>query len=64
MCTYSFVEIMLDLSIKTEENQGMARCDMYQSLVDLLGLLVTANYKDLPSLQELTKMDSVRYVYL
>ena len=42
----------------------MARCDMYQSLVDLLGLLVTANYKDLPSLQELTKMDSVRYVYL
>ena len=50
--------------IKTGENQGMARCDMYQSLVDLLGLLVTANYKDLPSLQELTKMDSVRYVYL
>ena len=55
---------MLDMFIKTEENQGMARCDMYQSLVDLLGLLVTANYKDLPSLQELTKMDSVMYVYL
>ena len=64
MCTDSFVEIKVDLFIKTGENQGMARYDMYQSLVDLLGLLVTANYKDLPSLQELTKMDSVRYMYL
>ena len=46
--------------IKTGENQGMAQCDMYQGLVDLLGLFVTANYRDLPSLQELTKVDSVR----
>lgn len=46
--------------IKTGENQGMAQCDMYQSLVDLLGLFVTANYRDLPSLQELIKVDYVR----
>lgn len=42
------------------DNVGMGQCDRYQGLVDLLGLLVVDNFKDLPSLEELMKMDSVR----
>ncbi|KAK3587800.1 hypothetical protein CHS0354_042763 [Potamilus streckersoni] len=45
--------------IKCGENHGMTQCDQYQGLVDLLGLLVSANYRDLPSIHELTKVDSV-----
>ncbi|KAL3872697.1 hypothetical protein ACJMK2_035906 [Sinanodonta woodiana] len=45
--------------IKCGENIGMTQCDQYQGLVDLLGLLVSDNYRDLPSIHELTKVDSV-----
>ena len=46
---------------KCGDNFGMGQCDKYQGLVDLLALLVVDNYKDLPSIDELTKVDSVRY---
>ncbi|XP_046355808.2 zinc finger FYVE domain-containing protein 26-like isoform X1 [Haliotis rufescens] len=42
------------------ENQGVGLCDMYQTRVDLLKILVGDNYKDLPSIKELTKVDTVR----
>lgn len=42
------------------DNGGMGQCDIYQGLVDLLGLFVVDNFRDLPSLEELTKMDTVR----
>ncbi|XP_052767439.1 zinc finger FYVE domain-containing protein 26-like isoform X2 [Mya arenaria] len=42
------------------DNGGMGRCDLYTGMVDLLGLLVVDNFRDLPSLEELTKVDSVR----
>jgi len=45
--------------IKCGETQGMARCELYQSRIDLLALLVADNYQDLPSLQELTKSDII-----
>lgn len=47
---------------KCGDNAGMGQCDKYQGLVDLLALLVTANFRDLPSIEELTKVDSVRWV--
>ncbi|KAL5010744.1 hypothetical protein ScPMuIL_013049 [Solemya velum] len=46
--------------IKCGDNTGMAHCDMYQSRIDLLGTLVKAQFKDLPSIQDLTKVDSVK----
>lgn len=42
------------------DNSGMGQCDVYQGLVDLLGLLVVDNFRDLPSLEELVKTDTVR----
>ncbi|XP_053395117.1 zinc finger FYVE domain-containing protein 26-like [Mercenaria mercenaria] len=45
---------------KCGDNAGMGQCDKYQGLVDILALLVVDNYKDLPSIDELTKVDSVR----
>jgi len=42
------------------DNGGMGRCDIYTGMVDLLALLVNDNFRDLPSLDELTKMDCVR----
>jgi len=42
------------------DNGGMGQCDIYTGMVDLLALLVNDNFRDLPSLDELTKMDCVR----
>lgn len=39
--------------------EGIALCDVYQSRIDLLSELVSDNFTDLPSLQELTKPDIV-----
>jgi hypothetical protein len=40
-------------------SDGIAQCDIYQSRIDLLSILVSDNFKDLPSIQELTKPDIV-----
>ncbi|OWF55424.1 Zinc finger FYVE domain-containing protein 26 [Mizuhopecten yessoensis] len=42
------------------ETQGLGQCELYQGRIDILGVLVADNYRDLPSLQELTKPDIVR----
>ncbi|XP_036363256.1 zinc finger FYVE domain-containing protein 26-like [Octopus sinensis] len=41
------------------ENRLMILCDQYSTLVDLLKVLLASNYPDLPSIQELTKSESV-----
>ncbi|GAB1601368.1 finger FYVE domain-containing 26-like [Argonauta hians] len=41
------------------ENRLMILCDQYSTLVDLLKVLLSSNYPDLPSIQELTKSESV-----
>ena len=46
--------------LKCNEGQGEGLCEIYQSKVDLLNLLVSNNCKDILSLQELTKVDMVR----
>ena len=38
----------------------IGKCDAYQARVDLLKILLEANYPDLPTLQELSKMDTAR----
>lgn len=38
----------------------LAQCDAYLTRMDLLKLLLQANYSDLPTLRELTKMDTAR----
>lgn len=44
---------------KCMENRLMVQCDQYSTLVDLLKVLLASNYPDLPSIQELTKTESV-----
>ncbi|XP_064623470.1 zinc finger FYVE domain-containing protein 26-like isoform X2 [Lineus longissimus] len=46
--------------LKCNEPQGEGLCEIYQSKVDLLNLLVSNNCKDILSIQELTKSDTVR----
>ena len=42
-------------------DSGMVdQCDVYLARVDLLRVMVGANFQDLPTIRELTKMDSVR----
>ncbi|BFZ12118.1 hypothetical protein BsWGS_15157 [Bradybaena similaris] len=42
-------------------NTGLTElCEVYLGRVDLLNVMVKANYQDLPTIQELTKQDSVR----
>ncbi|KAL4238418.1 hypothetical protein ACF0H5_003126 [Mactra antiquata] len=45
---------------KCGDNVGMGQCDIYQGMVDLLALLVIDNFRDLPSIEELRKVDTVR----
>lgn len=45
---------------KCGDNSGMGKCDIYQGMVDLLALLVIDNFRDLPSIEELRKVDTVR----
>ncbi|XP_069118425.1 uncharacterized protein [Argopecten irradians] len=42
------------------ESRGLGQCELYQGRIDILGVLVADNYRDLPSLQELTKPDTIR----
>ena len=42
------------------DNKGVNQCDMCTGRVDLLNLLVVANCAYIPSIQQLTKLDSLR----
>lgn len=46
--------------LKSGDASMTAQCDGYQARVDLLKILLEDNYPDLPTLQELTKMDTAR----
>ncbi|KAK7502719.1 hypothetical protein BaRGS_00005969, partial [Batillaria attramentaria] len=46
--------------LKSGDSSMIGQCDGYQTRVDLLKILLEANYPDLPTLQELTKMDTAR----
>ncbi len=46
--------------LKAGDNTGVAQCDAYLGRIDLLKLLVAANCSYVPSIQQLTKMDSLR----
>ncbi|KAK6181134.1 hypothetical protein SNE40_009062 [Patella caerulea] len=46
--------------LKCGDNKNIGQCDMYQTRVDLLKILVEANYRNLPTIEELTKVDTVR----
>lgn len=50
----------ITFSKSTKGADGIVLCDVYQSRIDLLSILVTDNFTDLPSLQELTKTEIVR----
>ncbi|XP_076098495.1 uncharacterized protein LOC143068375 isoform X2 [Mytilus galloprovincialis] len=50
----------ITFSKSTKGSDGIVLCDVYQSRIDLLSILVTDNFTDLPSLQELTKPEIVR----
>jgi len=49
---------------KCFDAEGQGSCDLYNSRVDILDLLVNANCRDIPAMQELTKMDSLRYDFV
>ncbi|CAH1802978.1 unnamed protein product, partial [Owenia fusiformis] len=46
--------------LKGHDTSGIEQCEVYRSRVDLLSLLIKANCKDIPSILELTKIDSLR----
>ncbi|KAH9515330.1 hypothetical protein Btru_014177, partial [Bulinus truncatus] len=46
--------------VDTHDVDMMDQCDLYLGRVDLLQVMVEANYQDLPTIRELTKQDSVR----
>ncbi|ESP02327.1 hypothetical protein LOTGIDRAFT_238051 [Lottia gigantea] len=46
--------------LKLGDNNGIGQCDMYQTRVDLLKILVESNYRNLPTIEQLTKVDTVR----
>ncbi|KAL8592597.1 hypothetical protein ACOMHN_026527 [Nucella lapillus] len=46
--------------LKGGDSGMIAKCEAYQARVDLLKILLEANYPDLPTLQELSKMDTAR----
>ncbi|XP_076441937.1 uncharacterized protein LOC143280973 isoform X2 [Babylonia areolata] len=46
--------------LKGGDSGMIGKCDAYQARVDLLKILLEANYPDLPTLQELSKMDTAR----
>ncbi|KAL8592594.1 hypothetical protein ACOMHN_026524 [Nucella lapillus] len=46
--------------LKGGDSGMIAKCEAYQARVDLLKILLDANYPDLPTLQELSKMDTAR----
>ena len=46
--------------LKGGDSGMIGKCDTYQTRVDLLKILLEANYPDLPTLQELSKMDTAR----
>ncbi|XP_062378501.1 zinc finger FYVE domain-containing protein 26 isoform X4 [Sardina pilchardus] len=45
--------------VKTGQNQDLALCDSYISKVDVLTILVKANYKDIPSLDDILEAAAV-----
>ncbi|KAM6961382.1 zinc finger FYVE domain-containing protein 26-like isoform 4-T4 [Aplochiton taeniatus] len=45
--------------VKTGQNQDLALCDSYISKVDILTILVTANYKYIPSLDDILETAAV-----
>ncbi|KAK7103379.1 hypothetical protein V1264_018289 [Littorina saxatilis] len=46
--------------LKGGDSGMIGKCDAYQTRVDLLKILLEANYPDLPTLQELSKTDTAR----
>ena len=42
------------------DNDAVDQCDMCMGRVDLLNLLIVANCAYVPSIQQLTKLDSLR----
>ena len=41
-------------------SQGLARCDQYQSKVDLMNLLISNNCRGIPNIEELTQQNTVK----
>ncbi|XP_070571338.1 zinc finger FYVE domain-containing protein 26-like isoform X2 [Ptychodera flava] len=48
--------------MKCGESSGVALCDTYLSRVDILTLMLSANYKNIPTIEELIKSDSARRI--
>jgi hypothetical protein len=48
--------------LKSGDAGMIGKCDAYQARVDLLKILLEANYPDLPTLHDLAKMDTARLV--
>ena len=47
--------------VSASHNSGLEQCEIYLDRVNLLDLLVTHNCVHIPSVQQLTKIDVVRY---
>ena len=46
--------------LKGGDTGMIGKCESYQARVDLLKILLEANYPDLPTLNDLSKMDTAR----
>ncbi|CAL1527591.1 unnamed protein product [Lymnaea stagnalis] len=46
--------------LHTSHMEMLGQCDLYLARVDLLQVMVEANYQDLPTIKELTKQDTIR----
>lgn len=46
--------------VESHDADLMDQSDLYMARIDLLQVMVEANYQDLPTIRELTKQDSVR----
>ena len=49
--------------IKSDDTGGVSQCDVYIDRVNLLDQLLTNNCSYIPSVDQLTKPDTLRYIY-
>lgn len=48
------------LFVKEHYSDGVGLCEAYSNRVEILSLLLTSYYLDLPTLEELSKIDNIR----
>lgn len=49
------------LFVKAQYSEGVSLCETYSNRVEVLSLLLSAYYLDLPSVDDLSSIDNIRY---